>query len=111
MSIKFFLNVCNSMQHSVEVKGNTFSPGFQGPIKLENEVRNDMLHISLPFCGGHTPFMGNASHIVAVSVRVCPDSVSTIAIYDDLELNAMGHCCHCSNGCSTYASGGCGCED
>jgi hypothetical protein len=105
--IKFFLNVCKD-KPLVELKGTKYLAGHQGEIEIGHEIKNDILYMDLSWCG-HAPHVGGAANITAVSIRVCSDSVSTIAIYDDPKMNAMG-CCHCcSNGCCVYGNSGCGC--
>lgn len=105
--IKFFLNVCKD-KPEVELNGSKFLAGHQGQVDIKHDIRDDLLYIDLNFCG-HRPHVGGASHITAISVRVCSDSVTTIALYDDPAMNAMGCCYCCPNGCCVYGNTQCGC--
>jgi hypothetical protein len=105
--IKFFVNVCGDMPE-VTLKGNKYLAGHRGEIELDHVIEDDILKIELEGCGHH-PRVGGASHIHSVSVRVCAKSVTTIALYDDPDMNAMGCCYCCANGCCVYGNSGCGC--
>jgi|GEM_PF-4257383 len=106
--IKFTLSVCED-RAEVTFKGNKYMAGHRGEIDIDHKIENDILKIDLSEIG-HKPQVGGASKIVGVSVRVCERTVSTIAVYDDPEMNLHG-CCYSDpvKGCSVYGEWGCSC--
>lgn len=108
-AIRFFLNVCKD-KPQVELKGKKYAAGFRGEVELDHVVdkAKDLITLDLTECG-HRPRVGGASHVVAFSIRICKDSVTTIAIYDDPMMNAMGCCTCCDNGCCVYGNSDCAC--
>lgn len=106
-SIKFFLSVCEDMPE-VAIDGHEYHAGHRGEVKIKHTIAEDTLFMDLSTCG-HKPRVGNASHIVSVSIRICPKAVTIIAIHDDPQLNNMGCCYCCPNGCCVYGNSGCGC--
>jgi hypothetical protein len=105
--IKFYLNVCETQPH-VEIAGQRYLAGHRGEVPIGHTIKNDTLYIDMNWCG-HKPFVGGASHITGISIRICPDAVTTIAVYDDPRMTVLGCCKCCSNGCCVYGSSGCGC--
>lgn len=105
--IKFHLSVCETKPF-VELDGQMFLAGHRGEVNINHSIKDDVLYLDFDWCG-HKPWVGDASRVVAVSIRVCPSAVTSIAIYDDPLMNMQG-CCHCcSNGCCVYGNSGCGC--
>lgn len=106
--MQFFLSVCESVP-VVTLGDSEYKAGFQGEVQVSYEIKDDVIFIDLKQCG-HSPWISEASDINAISIRICDDSVSVIAVYEDLMKNVVGSCYCCDNGCCVYASGGGGCE-
>src|SRR5690349_5882020 len=107
--IPFYLSVCDTKTF-VELDGKKFPAGYRGEVNIKHSVKDDILYMDLHWCG-HKPSVGNASDIEAISIRVCPDRISTIAIYKEFRKNHEGCCFNCSNGCSVYGYSSCSCDN
>jgi hypothetical protein len=80
--IKFHLSVCETKPF-VELEGQKFLAGHRGEGTIKHSIRDDILYLDFDWCG-HKPWVGDASHIVAVSIRGLSDRRNSIAIYETL---------------------------
>jgi hypothetical protein len=91
--IKVYLSVCDDAK-AVNIAGKTYNAGTQGEeIAAKLHIDGDRLKISIP---GYDvqPKVGGASKIQAISLRMCGERASIIAIYSDPMMNTKG-CCAC----------------
>ncbi|MDD4964721.1 MAG: hypothetical protein PHI11_12470 [Gallionella sp.] len=111
MSIKVYLSTCENIK-PVTLGGKTYHAGHRELIeeaKLEI-LANDILKISIPGIA-NKPSVGKASQIDSISVRVCENTISIIAIYKEHLLNVFGCCACCTTADGTricvYGDSGC----
>ncbi len=104
----FHLSVCKDKE-AVFICGKEFRAGDRADIEPDYIIKDDVLHLSIPELRSKIK-IGGASHMEAVSIRICSESFSVIAIYDDPAMNRHGCCAHCSGGASIYGDWGCSCE-
>jgi hypothetical protein len=91
--IKVYLNICDSVTN-FRFRDQAYPAGHQGPINVGMQIlEGDILEIEVP---GHKnrAKIGNASEMAGVSIRVCKDKTSVIAVYHKAELSLSG-CCAC----------------
>ena len=105
--IKVHLNVCDTSD-TVSFRETSYAAGHKGPVDVTLRILNgDILEIEVPGKSDYAK-VGGASEIVGVSIRICKDKTSVIAVYKNPEMNLNG-CCVCGP-CGTCVYGSWGCD-
>lgn len=108
------LSVCRTHSEGVEFNGQKYEAGFRGPLAVETRQLDndkDQLEIDLSEWGAK-PRICDGQKLAGVSIRYCPDTLSVIGIYENLEMNLGGCCesCTTSDGRKITCYGSSWCE-
>jgi hypothetical protein len=103
------MNLCDSASQ-LKFAGMTFNPGHKGKLDIAlvaaKVLDGDLLEFGVPGKPDRAK-VGGASEISGLSIRVCKDKTSIIAVYKNPEMNLDG-CCACGPcGVCVYGSFGC----
>lgn len=92
------LSVCRSHRDGVEFNGQKYEAGFRGPLTVETTQLNNaenQLELDLSQWGAK-PRICDGDKLAGISIRYCPDTISVIGVYDDIEMNLNGCCESCT---------------